>query len=787
VAVILKIQDIDEAITNLQYRSKETLKYKLIHILRQYYADDSSVDSLQSITHDEIIKSLWCIGDDPESIKGKRKNLSSIKSGVNADLKKLYHEGKNSQGVIVGPNNVFTMSDEAKDKALESVAAVFKEKGSDTIGTIAEVLSAVNDILSNSGSLANSGEGNDTFDRVKGLILDVSRKIGLSLPGEMGTGVIGSTGSDITVNAIAGKTTDNLTAAVEEDTLIDAADEIIEDQVGEIELVEEVIESEMVSEVYEEIDDNAAEDSMEVDVCEADEGAIRDNGEEVATIEDNLGDELALSAGADIVGSPVYEDLSDVEEAAMPFLQEMQVENETAQEDWITDEIDASIEELDNETTIREEDADRNSIQEGISDGGAAAGYVVETKEIDYFEDIPPLGTGSCETSAAANEDVEEIIEEAGDEITISETVGGGDLEEIEAGSETEEVEGEIPAEQEFSEEAMEEVGAESVTEVLYGDEEDSYKKSEIFGRLSEAAKFLATLGPELENRIFYDKGEIKEKAMFLSEEFERELSIREKYFSQHILIKSGEYIIGGVNGNNNESPTQKVHIQEFYIGKFPVTNALFDIFVEKTGYMTTAERCGYGFVYTPRAQKTRDIATGMETFIWSGNLQYRKVQGACWHRPNGPGSSLYNKRRHPVVQVSLEDTRAFAAWTGKRIPTEKEWEAAARTSRGYLYPWGNQWKENACNIDKSYIGDTTPVDKYLETVNGSGVADTLGNVLEWTLDRWRSYPSGEKNKDIYIAKGGSWISDSSISLSRQFPVDKNTTSNILGFRCVAI
>jgi hypothetical protein len=92
---------------------------------------------LQSITHDEIIKSLWCIGDDPESIKGKRKNLSSIKSGVNADLKKLYHEGKNSQGVIVGPNNVFTMSDEAKDKALESVAAVFKEKGSDTIGTIA--------------------------------------------------------------------------------------------------------------------------------------------------------------------------------------------------------------------------------------------------------------------------------------------------------------------------------------------------------------------------------------------------------------------------------------------------------------------------------------------------------------------------------------------------------------------------------------------------------------------------------------------------------------------------
>ncbi len=786
-AVILKIQDIDEAITNLQYKSKETLKYKLIHILRHYYADDSSVESLQSITHDELIKSLWCIGDDPETIKGKRKNLSSIKSGLNADLKKLYHQGKNPQGVIVGPNNVFTMSDEAKDKALESVAAVFKEKGSDTIGKIASVLSAVHDILSNSGSLSNYAEGNDILDRVKGLILDVSRKIGLSLPGEMGTGVTGSAGSDITENAIARKTTDNLTASVEEDALIDDAEEIIEDQVGEIESVEEVIESDMASEVYEDIDDNAAEDSMEVDLCEADEGAIRDNGEEVATIEENLDDELTLSSGADIEGSTVYEDMLDVEEDAIRFLQEIQVESETAQKDWITDAIDESIEELNNETAIREEDADRSSIEEGISGTGAAADYVVETTDIEYHEDIPTLGTGSCETSAVVKEDVEEILEEAGDEITISETVGGGDIEELEAESELEDVEGEIPAEQEFSEETVEEVGAESVTEVLYGNQEDSYKKSEIFERLSEAAKFLATLGPELENRIYYDKDKIKEKAMFLSEEFERELSIREKYFNQHILIKSGEYIIGGVNGNNKESPTQNVHILEFYIGKFPVTNALFDIFVEKTGYMTTAERCGYGFVYTPRVQKTRDIATGMETFTWSGNLQYRKVQGACWHRPNGPGSSLYNKRRHPVVQVSLEDTRAFAAWTGKRIPTEKEWEAAARTSRGYLYPWGNQWKENACNIEKSYFGDTTPVDKYLEAVNGLGVADTLGNVLEWTLDRWRSHPSGEKNTDIYIAKGGSWISDSSISLSRQFPMGKNTTSNILGFRCVAI
>jgi len=244
---------------------------------------------------------------------------------------------------------------------------------------------------------------------------------------------------------------------------------------------------------------------------------------------------------------------------------------------------------------------------------------------------------------------------------------------------------------------------------------------------------------------------------------------------------------MGGGNSGKCELPNQKAYVSEFYIGKFPVTNALFDIFVEKTGYITTAERRGYGYVYIPRAQRRKDSATGMETFHWSINLQYKKVQGACWHRPSGPGSSLYNKRRHPVVQVSMEDARAFAAWTGKRIPTEKEWEAAARTSRGFTYPWGNHWRDNACNIEKSYCGDTTAVDQYVEFANGAGVVDLLGNVLEWTLDVWRPDPVAEENRGMCVVKGGSWISDSSLTLSRRFPMEKNATSNILGFRCVAI
>jgi formylglycine-generating enzyme required for sulfatase activity len=139
------------------------------------------------------------------------------------------------------------------------------------------------------------------------------------------------------------------------------------------------------------------------------------------------------------------------------------------------------------------------------------------------------------------------------------------------------------------------------------------------------------------------------------------------------------------------------------------------------------------------------------------------------------------------VVQVSLEDACAFAAWIGKRIPTENEWEAAARTSRSHIYPWGNTWRENACNVEKSMFGDTTPVDYYLEFANDYGVADTLGNVLEWTLDSWKEDKPGEESNDIYVVKGASWISDGPVSLTDRQSAHKNMTSNILGFRCIAI
>jgi len=139
------------------------------------------------------------------------------------------------------------------------------------------------------------------------------------------------------------------------------------------------------------------------------------------------------------------------------------------------------------------------------------------------------------------------------------------------------------------------------------------------------------------------------------------------------------------------------------------------------------------------------------------------------------------------VVHVSVEDAMAFAAWTGKRLPTEGEWEAATRDADGYAFPWGNDWKTGSCNIEKSAIADTTPVDRFTEFAGDLGIIDAVGNVLEWTLDTCEP-PSHVKNGSAYqVVKGGSWISGNDIRLSSRFRWNAESPSNIVGFRCVAI
>ncbi|MGW8324656.1 MAG: formylglycine-generating enzyme family protein, partial [Desulfobacterales bacterium] len=281
------------------------------------------------------------------------------------------------------------------------------------------------------------------------------------------------------------------------------------------------------------------------------------------------------------------------------------------------------------------------------------------------------------------------------------------------------------------------------------------------------------------------EDGKIKNNKL-LAEEFDGYLGSMDRYYNQYLLIPGGKYIIGSKHPKKDEKPEQKIYLEPFYIGRFPITNGLFEIFVEKTGYKTTAEKVGYGTVYYGRFEKKRDETTGLITSTWNSSLYCKVVKNACWYQPSGPKSTLYNKRNHPVVQISIEDARAFAAWTGKRLPTEDEWEAASRTANGWILPWGQEWKKDACNIEDSYNADTTPVDNYIEFENNFSIVDMLGNVLEWTDGIFEDISKANNEEKYRVAKGGSWISVNDIRLFSRFMIKSGSHSNIIGFRCVA-
>ena len=595
-AAVITLKGIDQGISNLNCRDKNALKYRLVNIIRQFYENENSVESMQGIDRDELVKLLWNIGDDPAIIKKKRKNLSSIKSSVNANLKKFYKEKENPEGIILGPTNIFVMSDEAKDNVLKAFKDSIKGEEAVSLGQITDILNIVNEILSNPEALADaeSAEGFRKFDQLKNLIQGLSEKVGLG----------GSESAD-----------------------------------------------------------SASKAPM----------AIPEEKETTG------GPDLAEVAGG-------YGDIEEI------------VEDEVVEEAELFEEV------------VPEEEV--------VPD---------ESQKVEDTEDL----------------DEEEVIE---------------GLEDIDVDDAIEEVE--VDVEDDFEEVDVAQ-GAEK-TDILAGDLGEKYSDGDYEGN---------------------DEGR---KDRLLAEEFNNSLGAIDGYYNQYILIPEGEYITGSKRPKKDEKPEQAVHLSPFYIGKFPITNALFEIFIEKTGYRTTAEQIGYGTVYYGRSQKTVDEKTGLEKSIWNAAIISKTVKGACWYQPLGHGSTIHNKRNHPVVQVSPEDAIAFAAWTGKSLPTEDEWEAASRTGKGYVFPWGNEWNKDSCNIEESYVGDTTPVDKYIEFTNDFGIVDVIGNVLEWTLDRSEPPYLVKDRSKYFVVKGGSWISGNGLRLFSRFKLEPKSHSNILGFRCIA-
>jgi formylglycine-generating enzyme len=232
------------------------------------------------------------------------------------------------------------------------------------------------------------------------------------------------------------------------------------------------------------------------------------------------------------------------------------------------------------------------------------------------------------------------------------------------------------------------------------------------------------------------------------------------------VWIPGGEFSIGaaempgmntvGMEATTDSRPIHRVYVDGFWMDTTEVTNAQFAKFVDATGYVTVAER-------TPRAEDfpgapPENLVAGAVVFsppnhpvLLNDHLQWWSyVKRANWRHPQGPDSSLAGREQYPVVQVAYEDVEAFARWAGKRLPTEAEWEFAARGGlAGKLYAWGDEFTPGGramANTFQGHFPDRDAGDDGYEGIgptaqfapNGYGLYDVAGNVWEWTSDWYR-------------------------------------------------
>ena len=273
------------------------------------------------------------------------------------------------------------------------------------------------------------------------------------------------------------------------------------------------------------------------------------------------------------------------------------------------------------------------------------------------------------------------------------------------------------------------------------------------------------------------------------------------------VALDGGSFRMGSVDARaypaDGEGPIHVVEVSPFRIDAHAVSTTRFAEFVDATGHVTEAERFGWSFVFAGFLPDDFPDTRGVVGSEW-----WRQVDGADWRHPDGPQSDLDGRDDHPVVHVSWNDAQAFCAWSGTRLPTEAEWEFAARGGlRGMAFPWGDELEPDGRHMMNVFQGTfpvanscadgyagTAPVDAF--EPNGFGLHNMTGNVWEWCVDWFdpatyrhspRRDPTGPERGTHRVMRGGSYLCHASYCrryrVSARSANSPDSSTGNLGFR----